>query len=175
VSLEHLWAGWRTAYVQDDAARQPDATRAGSLFEQILAVDRPDDETYVVFRGDTCAVLLNIYPYTSGHLMVVPVRAVADLVDLTPDEERELWALVRDATVALTAAYRCEGLNVGLNLGVAGGAGVPGHLHVHVLPRWSGDTNFMTSVAGVRVLPEPLDETWRKVREHWPRVPPTGS
>jgi ATP adenylyltransferase len=168
VSLEHLWAGWRTAYVADDAARQPDPDVEGSLFEQILTSDRPDDETFVVHRGETCAALLNIYPYTSGHLMVLPRRAVVMLTDLTADEERELWTTVRDATVALDAAYACEGMNIGVNLGGAGGAGVPGHLHVHVLPRWSGDTNFMTAVANVRVLPEPLDVTWRKLRDHWP-------
>lgn len=168
MGLEHLWAGWRTAYVADDSARQPDPSREGSLFEQILTSGLPDDETYVVRRGPTCAVLLNIYPYTTGHLMVMPQRAVPALTGLTPDEERELWTLVREATVALESAYRCEGMNIGVNLGEAGGAGVPGHLHVHVLPRWAADTNFMTSVANVRVLPEPLEDTWRKLREHWP-------
>lgn len=170
MSLEHLWAGWRGAYVSDESARRPDPDREGSLFEQILASDLPDDETFVVHRGRTGAVLLNIYPYTSGHLMVLPNRAVAGLADLESAEHAELWDLVRDATVALERAYECEGINVGLNLGVAGGAGVPGHLHVHVLPRWSGDTNFMTSVAGVRVLPEPLAETWRKLTEQWPQA-----
>jgi ATP adenylyltransferase len=168
VSLEHLWATWRSAYVATDAARQPAPDRDGSLFEQILTSDLPDEQTFVVRRTPTCAVLLNIYPYTSGHLMVLPQRAAAGLADLTPDEERELWALVRQATVALESAYSCEGLNVGINLGAAGGAGIPGHLHVHVLPRWGGDTNFMTSVADTRVLPESLVETWAKVRAAWP-------
>jgi ATP adenylyltransferase len=168
VSLEHLWAGWRSAYVGDDAARRPDPTGEGSLFEQILDSDLPDAETFVVHRGATAAVLLNIYPYTSGHLMVLPNRAVAGLTDLERDEHAEVWDLVRDATAALDAAYHCEGINIGLNLGVAGGAGVPDHLHVHVVPRWSGDTNFMTAVAGVRVLPEPLPVTWGKVVAHWP-------
>lgn len=168
MSLEHLWAGWRSVYVADDAARRPDPSREGSLFEQILTSGLPDDQTYVVRRTATCAVLLNIYPYTTGHLMVLPRRAAPALVDLTGDEEAELWATVREATVALEAAYRCDGINVGVNLGEAGGAGVPGHLHVHVLPRWAADTNFMTSIANVRVLPEPLDVTWQKLRDHWP-------
>lgn len=168
MSLEQLWAGWRSAYVADESARRPDPDGAGSLFEQILASDLPDDETFIVHRGRTGAALLNIYPYTSGHLMVLPNRAVAGLGDLTPEEHTELWDLVRDATVTLERAYECEGINVGLNLGLAGGAGVPGHLHVHVLPRWAGDTNFMTSVAAVRVLPEPLDVTWRRLTDAWP-------
>lgn len=168
-SLDHLWAGWRHAYINavsepDDTSLDPDET--GSLFERILR--RPDDEAFVVHRGPTCSVLLNAYPYTSGHVLVLPNRAVAELEQLTADELTEMAALTRDAVVALKAAYRCEGVNVGTNLGRAAGAGVPTHLHTHVLPRWEGDSNFMTSVALTRVLPEPLDVTWRKLVDAWP-------
>lgn len=167
--LSHLWAGWRATYITsvsepDDTSLAPDAS--GSLFERILAL--PDDEGFVVHRGSRCSVLLNAYPYTSGHVLVLPDRAVPDLEDLEPDELGELAVLTRDAVVAIRAAYRCEGVNIGTNLGSAGGAGVPDHLHTHVLPRWSGDTNFMTAVALTRVLPEPLDETWRRLRAAWP-------
>jgi diadenosine tetraphosphate (Ap4A) HIT family hydrolase len=167
--LAHLWAGWRSSYIQavstpSDTSLAPDAT--GSLFERILAL--PDDEAFVVHRGERCSVLLNAYPYTSGHVLVLPNRAVAELEDLDAAELAELGVLTRDAVVAIKAAYGCEGVNVGTNLGSAGGAGVPDHLHTHVLPRWSGDTNFMTSVALTRVLPEPLDETWRKLCAAWP-------
>jgi ATP adenylyltransferase len=93
---------------------------------------------------------------------------VGELEDLTPDEAAELWAAVRDAVVAIKAAYRPQGVNVGLNLGEAAGAGIPSHLHVHVLPRWNADSNFMTAVAEVRVLPEALGDTWRKLRAAWP-------
>lgn len=167
--LAHLWAGWRSAYIAAvsapaDTSLAPDAS--GSLFERILRL--PDSEAFVVHRGAFCSVLLNAYPYCSGHVLVLPNRAVADLELLSADELSELGVLTRDAVVAIKAAYRCEGVNVGTNLGRAGGAGVPDHLHTHVLPRWAGDTNFMTSVALTRVLPEPLDETWRKLIAAWP-------
>ncbi len=168
-ALDHLWAGWRHAYITavsepDDTSLEPDET--GSLFERILR--RPDDEAFVVHRGPTCSVLLNAYPYTSGHMLVLPNRAVAELEELSPDELTEMAVLTRDAVAALKVAYRCEGVNVGTNLGRAAGAGVPTHLHTHVLPRWEGDSNFMTSVALTRILPEPLDVTWRKLADAWP-------
>ena len=168
-SLDHLWAGWRHSYITavsepDDTSLEPD--ESGSLFERILSLS--DEEGMIVFRGTTCSVLLNAYPYTSGHVLVLPNRAVADLEDLTDDELIEMSRLARDAVVALKAAYRCDGVNIGLNLGRAAGAGVPTHLHTHVLPRWDADSNFMTAVAQARVLPEPLDETWRKLRVAWP-------
>jgi len=167
-ALDHLWAGWRHSYITavnvDDSALAPDET--GSLFERILRLD--DAEGMIVHRGRHCSVLLNAYPYTSGHLLVLPNRAVADFESLTDEELVELSRLQRDAVVALRRAYRCDGVNVGLNLGRAAGAGVPDHLHAHVLPRWDADSNFMTAVATTRVLPEPLDETWKKVCAAWP-------
>lgn len=171
MSLDRLWAGWRSSYVgsasDDPAVNGPD--EAGrTLFERLLHSGLPDERTYVLWRGRTCFAVLNAYPYGSGHLMVLPQRAVADLEDLEPDEAAELWSAVTDAVRAVKAAYRPDGVNVGANLGSAAGAGVPDHLHVHVLPRWSNDSNFMTAVAETRVLPEPLDETWRKLRSAWP-------
>jgi len=121
-----------------------------------------------VWRGERVFAILNRFPYGTGHLLLMPYREVADLEALEPGEHDELWAAVRSAVVALRAAYRPDGVNVGLNLGEAAGAGVPGHLHVHVLPRWSADSNFMTSVAEARVLPEPLSATWRKLVDAWP-------
>jgi len=165
VPLDRLWAGWRIPYIEsaDDA---PPPAGEGSLFERILRLD--DEEGRIVHRGERCAVLLNAYPYNNGHVMVLPNRAVAEIEDLDDDSHAELWELVRDATIAIKAAYRPDGVNIGVNLGRGAGAGVPDHLHVHVLPRWTGDTNFMTSVAEARVLPEPLDDTWRKLRATWP-------
>jgi ATP adenylyltransferase len=104
----------------------------------------------------------------SGHLLVMPFREVPELEDLTPEEHTELWAAVRDAVVAVKAAYRPEGVNLGMNLGRPAGAGVPGHLHVHVLPRWNGDTNFMTVIGGTRVIPEDLATSAAKLRAAWP-------
>lgn len=167
--LDHLWAGWRLSYI--DAVTRPEDTSLdpdenGTLFERVLALG--DDEGMVVHRGVTCSVVLNAYPYTSGHLLVVPNRAVGDLESMTDEELVEMTRLSRDAVVALKSAYRCDGVNVGLNLGRAAGAGVPDHLHTHVLPRWDADSNFMTAVALARVLPEPLDATLAKVRAAWP-------
>lgn len=167
--LERLWAGWRLAYVTG-AADEPadDPGDGGCVFCRILAADEPAERTYVLWRGERCAALLNAYPYTSGHLMVMPVRHVADLEDLAADEAAELWSAVTDAVRALKAAYRPHGLNLGVNLGRPAGAGVPGHVHVHAVPRWDGDTNFMTAAAETRVLPEALPDTWSRLRSAWP-------
>lgn len=174
--LEHLWATWRSSYVGGIATAQ--AARAAraegddsrSLFERILAeADRVgDDEALVVRRGRTCFVLLNLFPYTSGHLMVLPNRAVARLEDLDEEEHDELWRTVRDAVVALRAAFGCEGVNVGLNLGVAAGGSQSDHLHVHCVPRWVGDANFIAVTAETRVLPVSLTEARDRLREAWP-------
>lgn len=172
MSLDQLWAGWRSAYIESISGADAPAHPAppppgeGSLFERILRLD--DESGGIVHRGTTCSVLLNAFPYTNGHVLVLPNRAVAALDALTPDEHAELWLLVRDAVAAITAAYRSDGVNVGLNLGAAAGAGVPDHLHAHVLPRWNGDTNFMTAVANTRVMPEALDASWHKLRAAWP-------
>lgn len=168
--LDRLWAGWRSAYVtaHSDGTADAVSTVGGSVFTRILASGLPDADTYIVHRGATCFVILNRFPYGSGHLLVMPYREVADLPSLTEDEHAELWSLVRSAVVAVTVAYSPDGVNVGANLGEAAGAGVPGHLHVHVLPRWHADSNFMTAVAETRVLPESLVDTWAKVTAAWP-------
>jgi diadenosine tetraphosphate (Ap4A) HIT family hydrolase len=164
--MERLWAGWRSAYVA--AAGNGALAGDGSIFTQILASGLPDEDTHVVWRGELVFAILNAFPYTSGHLLVMPYREVGELEGLEPAEAAALWAGVRDAVVAVKAAYRPHGVNVGLNLGEAAGAGIPGHLHVHVLPRWNADSNFMTSIAEVRVLPESLGDSWARLRAAWP-------
>jgi ATP adenylyltransferase len=166
-AMDRLWAGWRSTYVA--AAGNGALTGEGSLFCRILDSGLSDDVTHVVWRGDLTFAILNAFPYTSGHVLVMPYREVGELEDLTPDESAELWAATRDAVAAIKTAYGPQGVNVGLNLGEAAGAGVPSHLHIHVLPRWQADSNFMTSVAEVRVLPEALGDTWRKLRDAWPQ------
>jgi ATP adenylyltransferase len=166
MTLERLWAGWRSAYMQSAGAPAP--AGEGCTFCRILAQD-DDREALVVWRGERVAAVLNAYPYTSGHLLVMPLRHVADLEELDPGESADLWDAVAQSVVAIKAAYRPEGLNIGANLGRASGAGIPGHLHLHVLPRWSGDSNFMTSVAEARILPEPLSDTYDKITRAWPR------
>lgn len=172
--LERLWASWRNDYVRsiDDSGETAFNTDEGlTLFEGILAADMSDDDAGVVHRGELASVILNAYPYGSGHLLVVPNRGVARLGELTAPESRELWDTVDHAVAVCEAEYECPGVNVGLNQGKAAGAGVPDHLHVHVLPRWLGDTNFMTSIAETRVLPESLSESGRRLRARWNTVP----
>jgi diadenosine tetraphosphate (Ap4A) HIT family hydrolase len=164
MGLERLWAGWRSEYV---ASATGESGEDGCVFCRILAAE-DDEEAYVLWRGDRCAAVLNAFPYTSGHLMVLPVRHVADLEDLEAGETSELWSAVSDAVRALKAAYQPQGLNLGANVGTAAGAGIPGHFHVHCLPRWNGDTNFMTTVAEVRVQPESLPASYEKLRDAWP-------
>ena len=163
MSLEHLWAGWRTEYIETAAGKTHDC-----VFCRILSSGESDEALYVVHRESDCLAILNVYPYTSGHMMVMPARHVAEIEDLSPAEGADLWALLADAVRALKVAYSPEGLNVGANLGRVAGAGVPGHFHLHVLPRWNGDTNFMTTVAAARVLPEALDATYERLKKAWP-------
>ena len=162
MSVEQLWAGWRGEYVG-----APTPGGDGCVFCRLIASDLPDEETFVVWRGERTVALLNAYPYTSGHVMVMPARHLGEIEELDDGEAAELWPAVTAAVGALKRAYRPDGLNVGINLGRAAGAGLPGHLHVHCLPRWSGDTNFTTAVAGTRVIPEALPATWRKLRDAW--------
>jgi ATP adenylyltransferase len=166
-SLERLWAGWRTAYVERAATETGDEP---CVFCAILSGRLPDQESHVVWRhpAGLAVAILNAYPYTSGHLMVMPTRHVGEIEDLDHREAEAVWGGSTDAVLALKAAYRPHGLNLGANLGRSAGAGVPGHFHVHVLPRWDGDTNFMTSVADTRVLPEALSASAAKVRAAWP-------
>ncbi len=140
----------------------------GCIFCKILGSSKPDRDTLVVWRGPGCAVVLNAYPYASGHVLVMPTRHVGEIGGLKDAESAELWAALGAAVGALRAAYSPEGFNVGLNLGRAAGAGIPAHLHAHVVPRWVGDTNFMTALAGARVLPESLGVTWERLRAAWP-------
>jgi len=165
--VEHLWAGWRIPHMR--STREDASIPEGhTLFEAILGSGEPDEATFILWRGEHCFAILNAYPYCSGHLMVLPYRGVDALTDLEPDEYRELWDGVRDAVVAIEAAYEPDGVNVGANLGQGAGAGVPDHLHVHVLPRWVGDTNFTTAIADVRVMPETLSDSWLCIRDAWP-------
>lgn len=163
--LDRIWNGWRSQYVNGLDGAQPGE---GSVFTRILASGLPDEETHVLWRGECCFALLNAFPYTSGHLMVLPYREVAHLEDLSPGETAEIWEAVTDAVRAVKSAYSPGGVNVGINLGRAAGGSVSEHLHVHVVPRWNGDGNFMTSVAEARTLPEPLSVSAVKLRAAWP-------
>jgi len=162
VSLEQLWAGWRNEYVTSVSGSSPHSDD-GSVFCRIASQGDPDAQNGIVWRDELVFVVLNAYPYASGHLLVMPVRHMAGLEDLEPAESAELWETMRRAASVLHRVYEPDGLNLGANLGRAAGAGIPRHLHLHALPRWAGDTNFMTSVGGVRVMPEPLDVSWQRL------------
>jgi ATP adenylyltransferase len=173
--MERLWSPWRLAYV---TGAKPDA---GCVFcmgaEAAKSADAspvPDDQSLILFSGTTCFVVLNLYPYNNGHLMVVPYRHVPTLAALTPDELAETALLTQRAEIALTEAYQPHGINVGINIGKPAGAGVLDHVHVHLVPRWNGDTNFMTVVANVRVLPEELSETVKRLKPIFERLAATA-
>jgi ATP adenylyltransferase len=151
-----LWAPWRLEYIQ--GADETD----GCVFCSPAA-------ELVVHRGEEAYVLLNRYPYTSGHLLIVPIRHVGDLGALTDSEALEIHRLAVSALAALKAEYAPDAHNLGWNLGRSAGAGIVDHVHLHVVPRWSGDTNFMPVLANVRVIPEALAETCVRLRTAWPR------
>jgi diadenosine tetraphosphate (Ap4A) HIT family hydrolase len=182
VTLDHLWAGWRSEYVVtagsapsggeplgsgDPNADLPDDP-AHCVFCRISASGPPSAQNGVLWVGPLTFAVLNAYPYASGHLMAMPLRHVGSLGDLTEAESSELWSTTRRAVAALEAALGPEGVNLGANLGRAAGAGIPRHLHLHAVPRWVGDTNFMTAVADTRVLPETLAATWGRLHYAWP-------
>ena len=179
--VERMWAGWRIPSMRQDQASVADGELAQTgtagvelapgqtLFEAILSSKLPDHETHVIWRGERAYALLNRYPYSTGHVLIAPFRAVADLEGLDSDERRELWNTVHDAVTAVKAAFSPDGVNIGANLGAGAGPSVPDHVHVHVVPRWLSDTNFMTAVADVRVLPQTLQECWERLLEAWPR------
>ena len=167
--LENLWAGWRKEYLTFTNSDNYKNHSEKTLFEALDQSQLPDRETFVIEKRTLTMVLLNVYPYTSGHLLIVPRRPVKTLTELSSEEHESLWKMVTDATTTLQEVFSPEGINVGLNQGEAAGAGVPNHLHVHVVPRWRGDTNFTTVTANTRVIPEALTDTWTRISEAWPR------
>ncbi|MFQ3609920.1 MAG: HIT domain-containing protein [Fimbriimonadales bacterium] len=155
---ERLWAPWRMQYVS--TANQPSE---GCIFCTKPAEPR-DAENLIVARSSLCFAILNLYPYTSGHLMVVPYRHTSDFASLSPDESLDLFQLAQHCVRALEHTYRPDGFNIGFNLGRSAGAGIEGHLHMHIVPRWHGDTNYMTTIGEVRVLPETLEQTYERLK-----------
>ena len=156
--MDHLWTPWRYRYIADPTKDE------GCVFCAALAA-KDDAKTLIVFRGHKNFIILNRYPYTSGHVMVVPYVHSADLSACDSDTTAEMMTLAQRSQAALEKTYHPQGYNLGMNLGRAAGAGVTGHLHMHVLPRWSGDSNFMTVVGETRVEPEDLDTTYEKLRK----------
>lgn len=166
-----LWAGWRHRYLSGlDTSDGGTPISSDSVFLEILESGRPDHETLIVHRGETVFVILNLHPYSVGHSMVIPYRAVSRLSDLADAEHTELWRTASRAVDVVTHEYAPQGVNVGINIGRAAGGSVPNHLHVHVVPRWLGEGNFLAATARTRTLPEPLDVTAERLRERWRRT-----
>jgi len=163
--MDYLWSPWRYKYVSGGA-------RSGEcIFCEMASGDVSQDrERFILHRGRFNLIVLNIFPYTPGHSLIAPYKHVPNLAGLGADELGEMMILARDLEAALQAAYRPEGLNLGMNLGRSAGAGIADHAHLHVLPRWSGDSNFMTVVGETRVLPEDLATTYDKLAAFF-RVP----
>jgi ATP adenylyltransferase len=160
--VDRLWSPWRLEYVTGGGRK------ADCIF--CTVVRPPESDSLVVFEGSVCYVILNLYPYNNGHLMVVPYRHVATLTELTSDEMNEVGQLTQRCEAALDEVYRPQGFNVGINIGAAAGAGVRDHVHVHVVPRWNGDTNFMPVVGNTRVLPEELGASAARLRPVFARL-----
>jgi ATP adenylyltransferase len=159
--LDRLWSPWRLEYVT--GAKQNECVFC-------VAPQHPDSDSLIVFRATLCYVILNLYPYNNGHLMVVPFRHVPNLASLSADELAEIGVLTQRAEIVLNEAYTPQGINVGINLGKPAGAGVLDHIHVHLVPRWNGDTNFMTVVGEMRVLPESLASSAGRLRPIFARL-----
>jgi len=194
--MDRLWTPWRYDYVSRaqsssrpgvpaalDAWPGPDGGNGGCLFCNMIAAvdyaiaqgmsgDEAEKHGRILARGRHSFLCLNAFPYATGHVLIVPYRHVDSLASLPQDEAAELMALAQRVESVLRAVYSPGGMNFGLNLGEAGGAGIAGHIHMHALPRWIGDTNFMTVTADTRVLPEALDTTWTRIREAWPETAP---
>jgi ATP adenylyltransferase len=156
--MERLWAPWRSGYVTNTGAS------SGCFLCDYVAEPAGEAAELTLYRGERTLIVLNKFPYNTGHLIVAPLRHTGDLAELSPEERAELMEQTTRSVAALRDAMRPEGFNVGMNLGMVAGAGLPDHLHQHVVPRWGGDTNFMPLVGGTKVLPESLDQTAAKLR-----------
>lgn len=163
--MNNLWAPWRGEYIN--------AKKDGACF----LCDAPQKRSYeelktelVLFKGAVTSVIMNKFPYNSGHLLISPVRHIAKIEELTPEESIDLFRILRHTTAAITMAFNPEGFNIGINLGRAAGAGIEEHMHMHVVPRWNGDSNFMPLLTEVKVIPEHLQETFEKLKPFFERI-----
>jgi ATP adenylyltransferase len=165
--LKHIWTPWRIPYVVGQVKRE------GCVFCEIVAQSEESDAAnYLVHRGRRAFAVLNLYPYNNGHLLILPYEHVSSLEALEPDTQADMTYLVSYFIGALRAGMSPGGFNVGMNLGKVAGAGITDHIHIHVVPRWAGDTNFMPVLSNTRVIPEMLDDTYRNLRAFVEQTPP---
>lgn len=158
--MENLWSPWRMKYVTD-------ADNSGACVFCTAPGQKDGSVNLIVHRGERVYAILNRYPYTSGHLMVVPYAHVSSIELLTPEVRFEMIEMVNQAILVLRKVYQPDGFNIGINMGVAGGAGIAEHAHIHIVPRWGGDTNFMSTTGEIRVIPEDLAVTFKRISENW--------
>jgi len=163
--MKHLWTPWRMPYLQGGSTREKHC-----IFCQ-KAEAKDITKEHILTRGERCFVMLNLYPYNNGHMMVIPKQHVSALEALEEETLAEMMALTQRAIRVLKEAYHPQGFNIGINQGEAAGAGIAAHLHQHVVPRWNGDTNFMTIIAETRTIPEWIDETYERLRAIWLDLP----
>ncbi|MGZ4837753.1 MAG: HIT family protein [Terriglobales bacterium] len=161
--MDYLFTPWRYAYITS-AGKTP-----GCIFCEV--VKRDDREALIVHRGEHCFIILNAFPYTSGHVMIVPYEHMDQLQKLPAAAAAEMMFLSQRTETALRAVYRPDGINLGMNIGAAAGAGVAGHIHMHVLPRWIADNNFVSVVGETRILPEDLGTTWERLKKQFDLQP----
>jgi ATP adenylyltransferase len=154
---ERIWAPWRLAYIEQ-------ATPTGKCLFLDVPASEHDRENLLLYRGKTAFVMLNRFPYTNGHLMIAPYKHTADMSELSDEELLEINQLLAKVLRWIGSAYKPDGFNIGVNMGTVAGAGIPTHIHWHVVPRWNGDTNFMTTVGEVRVLPESLEDCYDRLK-----------
>lgn len=161
--LRYLWSPWRMNYIQGNK------TENGCILcHEAAQQDSP--RNLIVYRGEENFIILNRFPYTSGHLMIVPYKHCSSLDELKSETRCEMMGLTNKALAVLRLVYHPQGFNIGMNIGEAGGAGITEHIHLHIVPRWNGDTNFMSSLADTRVLPESLEDTYSRIKDAWGKV-----
>ena len=158
--MENMWSPWRMKYITDNE-------KPGDCIFCSYPKMKDGIENLIVHRGESAYVILNRYPYTSGHVMVVPFQHVASIEELTPTIRGEIMEIVNETIGVLRKAYQPEGFNIGINMGSAAGAGIAEHAHVHIVPRWAGDTNFMSITGETRVIPEDMQVTYERITKGW--------
>lgn len=165
--MDRIFAPWRMEYILSNSDDSDQKGRGCIFCDFPMSGDANDEKHLIIYRGKLCFVILNAFPYNPGHLMVVPYRHTADFLSLSQEEFAEMASLCQKAYRVLTELMNPHGFNIGMNLGKVAGAGLDHHLHMHIVPRWNGDTNFMPVLGGVRVISEALAATWRRVKEAW--------
>lgn len=163
--MEMMWAPWRGDYISGSADQNKLKTE-GCVFCEALKT-KNDEDRYIIYRGKNAFVILNLYPYNNGHMMIIPNQHISKAEMMDFDTRYEVMDLIIKAEIVLYQVYKPHGINIGANIGAAAGAGIAQHMHFHILPRWNADVNFMTTVANTRVVPESLEISWQKIRKAW--------